>query len=110
VEVRVLAGAPCDDGVDFDLDGWIDQDDPGCADGLFLVEEPVCQNGDDDDGDGLVDWPADPECVKATAHSERFMRCGLGAELAVGLGAWLAWRRRQSRRAWPVFKSASSPP
>ncbi|MGH0035629.1 MAG: heparinase II/III domain-containing protein [Myxococcota bacterium] len=93
VEVRIVAGAPCGDGVDADRDGWIDGDDSGCSEGLGITESPVCANGEDDDGDGLTDWPDDPECVKPYGHSERFVYCGLGAELAGALAGILAWRR-----------------
>lgn len=113
VEVRILAGAPCGDGVDFDLDGWIDGDDPGCSEGLGIVETPLCANGLDDDGDGLVDWPDDPECVRQYGHSERHLRCGLGAELGLGLALWLAgWlaARRRTRGRRQPSPTAASPP
>ncbi len=32
---------------------------------------PACSNGLDDDGDGLVDHPADPDCASTNADSER---------------------------------------
>ncbi len=78
----------CADGVDDDLDGLVDCDDPDCGDGCercadlrdndgdALVdcddpdcsEAPVCpercHGGEDDDADGLVDC-ADPECATA---------------------------------------------
>ena len=36
--------------------------------GVFIV--PACADGLDDDGDGLVDYPADPGCVSAQANLE----------------------------------------
>jgi len=37
-----------------------------------IVDVPACSNGLDDDGDGLVDWPADLGCRDADDGSERF--------------------------------------
>lgn len=99
VEVHILAGAACQDGVDGDLDGLVDADDPGCSQGLGIVESPACSNGLDDDDDGLVDYPADPECPKPFAHSERLTYCGLGAELVLPFLAALTLARRARRRA-----------
>jgi len=54
---------PCNDGIDNDLDGWTDGDDPDCAggdeDGGF--GDTDCNDGVDNDGDGLTD-SEDPEC------------------------------------------------
>jgi hypothetical protein len=36
-ELAILAGPSCEDGVDDDLDGWIDGDDPTCASGAESV-------------------------------------------------------------------------
>lgn len=36
---------------------------------LFAGTE--CENGEDDDGDGFIDFPADPSCTAATDPSER---------------------------------------
>jgi len=49
--------------------------------GHFLVRPPppACRNGDDDDGDGTVDWPADPACVSAEDPSES-PDCGNGLD------------------------------
>lgn len=38
---------------------------------LALVDRPDCADGLDDDGDGLVDYPADPGCESPTDPSER---------------------------------------
>ena len=69
VRVERLA-AGCADGVDNDEDGFVDADDAGCVD--FEDEDerdpppgsppPICFNGNDDDGDGLIDYPADLGC------------------------------------------------
>jgi hypothetical protein len=65
---------PCDDGLDNDADRGIDFDpitfanpgdettlpagsgDPGCKYPTWFSEDPRCQNGDDDDGDGTIDY------------------------------------------------------
>jgi cysteine-rich repeat protein len=84
-------GEPCDDG---NLAGG-----DGCSE-RCQVEE--CGNGLDDDGDGLVDHPADPECKQAWDASERRAgsQCGLGFEVALMLLP-LAWLRRRRARARP---------
>lgn len=57
---------PCEDGVDNDADERVDAEDPDCGphgvSEFPLVPWPACANGRDDDGDGLADWPADPDC------------------------------------------------
>ena len=71
-------------------------------------EDPECQNGIDDDGDGRIDFDGgraanggtqlaspDPQCKTAAQQSESGA-CGLGFE--GGLAALLvAWRRRKIR-------------
>ena len=57
----------CNDGVDNDEDGFIDDDDQGCASRSDRSERdyaftPDCDNGLDDDGDGRIDYPFDPGC------------------------------------------------
>ncbi|RIL07979.1 MAG: hypothetical protein DCC71_01255 [Proteobacteria bacterium] len=37
----------------------------------FTSDAPACNNGDDDDGDGLGDYPADPGCVSGDDPSEK---------------------------------------
>jgi len=62
----------CDNGVDDDLDGFADTDDPGCADALDGSEdgEVACDDGVDNDGDGLTDFPLDPACKTVVADNE----------------------------------------
>ena len=68
VDVRRLPPG-CSDTVDNDEDGFIDDDDPGCA-ALDDEDErdpppnqrPACFDRADNDGDGLVDYPFDPGC------------------------------------------------
>lgn len=120
---------PCDSGEDEDGDGAVDfPSDPGCASPASEREDPGCNDGYDNDGDGRIDHDggasldrdgdgfvdpdiqadtpavgaADPQCVGAPARSrERAARsCGLGLELAV-LVPFLAWRRRPSRGCGP---------
>ncbi len=38
---------------------------------LAVVDRPDCNDGLDEDGDGLVDYPSDPGCVNAGDFSER---------------------------------------
>jgi hypothetical protein len=45
-------------------------DTPYIVTALALAPYPECSDGRDDDGDGLVDWPADPGCRDATASTE----------------------------------------
>jgi hypothetical protein len=72
---------------------------------------PRCFNEEDDDGDGMVDFPADPGCASAIDTDERegrfsrylFLRSGPGSAIAllgiVGVGsfcaAWFLSRRRR---------------
>jgi YVTN family beta-propeller protein len=59
-------------GVDRDADGWRDRDE------LDLGTDPdaagsapgACADEFDNDGDGAVDWPADPDCASADGDSE----------------------------------------
>ena len=75
----------CDDGIDNDGDGLVDMADPGCPFPCASPENPQCDDGIDNDGDGLVDF-ADPKCSRA-GRTGRRRRCGLGAELALVMGA-----------------------
>ena len=109
---------PCDDGVDNgDGDGLVDLADPGCSHPERLtalrtgVEGPACQDGQDDDGDGLVDFDgglsifgfavasADPDCIaRPWRKNEAGSSCGLGMGLTLILPGLLSLRRRRRPR------------
>jgi hypothetical protein len=93
--------ADCQNGIDDDGDGLADYPaDPGCFNTLYF-ENPQCDNGIDDDGDGVVDVDGggigtpDPQCAQPFDDLEApDSGCGLGAEVALVLGAIFARRRR----------------
>ena len=60
----------------------------------FVGAPQQCEDGIDDDGDGLADF-ADPKCSTAWLYWEKTppFACGLGAELSVVL-PFLTWIRR----------------
>jgi mono/diheme cytochrome c family protein/sugar lactone lactonase YvrE len=61
----------CNDGIDNDLDGFVDfPADPGCASATSAIENPQCDDGVDNDANGLTDFPADPNCDSAADGSE----------------------------------------
>ena len=71
-------GAPptpqCADSSDNDFDGLIDLLDPGCASATDSSElgQDVCDNGTDDDGDGLADFAGlDRGCSAPADNDER---------------------------------------
>ena len=90
---------PCNNSVDDDGDGFIDDgDDPGCRDLDWHTESPECDDGIDNDGDGAVDT-LDTTCGNAWQISETpTSGCGMGAELALILPPLLLLRRRLRRR------------
>jgi hypothetical protein len=57
------------------------------------IVRPSCADGLDNDGDGRIDWPEDPDCDAAADTSEHSRACGLGAEL-IAIAFGLALRRR----------------
>lgn len=60
---------------------------------------PACSNGQDDDGDGAIDYPEDPHCTSVLDDREASgRRCGLGFELS-SLVPLLAALRRRARNA-----------
>src|SRR5688572_21867955 len=64
---------PCEDGIDNDDDTLIDGADPSCAAGFddeSMDPSTDCNDDEDDDGDGLIDWPEDPGCEDITDDSE----------------------------------------
>jgi hypothetical protein len=106
----------CDDGVDNEAipDGLIDfPADPGCAHPLQMTENPGCQDGDDNDGDGKIDFDGglsalgyvaadpDPQCSLSSQvrESSGSASCGLGMELALILAPLMCLHRRRGRRS-----------
>ena len=66
----------CEDEIDNDSDLWTDLDDLGCdgdehgeSEGAGFEDEAECSDGDDNDGDGLVDG-LDPDCNSAKDDAE----------------------------------------
>jgi len=65
--------AQCADGIDDDWDGKIDLADPGCSDAVDASEHTAswaCDDGYDNDGDGLADAGFDPGCPGPNAMPE----------------------------------------
>ena len=60
----------CDDGIDNDLDGAIDIEDPDCLASSDPSELPACSDGFDRDYDGWADYPEDPGCAEAVSTVE----------------------------------------
>jgi hypothetical protein len=65
----------CADHIDNDNDGRIDDDDAGCSSQNDRSERQSsgiaeCNNGEDDDADGRIDWPLDPGCRARGDDSE----------------------------------------
>lgn len=58
-----VVGHTCEDGIDNDGDGWLDDDDPDCVDGDYEsgFGTTECNDDEDNDDDGLID-SADPGC------------------------------------------------
>jgi hypothetical protein len=93
----------CDDGVDNDGDGFVDQADPVCHNGHWDEEVRPCQDGLDNDGDGRVDFDGgasiygegsaeivepDPHCSGVAwngSESAPRRSCGLGFGLSAGM-------------------------
>jgi hypothetical protein len=123
-------GLPCDDGLDNDGDGFVDSAaDPGCRDANGPTESPQCQDGLDNDGAAGIDFDggasvnggvalaaADPQCTapwrsqEAASAPAPAPACGIGPELAAGVGAllWLCRRRPRAHRTEAEKKSNSS--
>ena len=88
-----------DDGHFDDVDNCPNNPNPdqGDADedGIGNRCDVVCSDGQDNDGDGLIDHPADPDCNGPGGYSEG--GCGLGAELAFLLPLLMHLRGRRGR-------------
>jgi hypothetical protein len=83
--VEAIGASPCRNAVDDDVDGEIDLADPGCTEPGDDSEvdpptPPQCADGQDNDGDGRTDYPADPECLAAGVDREAPL-CGLPLDL-----------------------------
>jgi hypothetical protein len=65
------------------------------------VALPECSDGMDNDGDGWIDYPADPQCLHPSGNSEAPGSgvCGLGFELALPLLALMRLRGTRRRAA-----------
>ncbi len=90
----------CEDGIDNDLDGFIDTDDPGCPFLSAFPEDPICDDGIDNDGDGLIDFD-DPVCSADWPYWEKRPGCGLGFELVLLLPLLASLRGWRYRRGTP---------
>jgi hypothetical protein len=66
------SGPECDNGFDdADGDGLVDASDPGCTGPTDNSEaDGPCDDGVDNDGDGLIDYPADPDCTSYAGPTE----------------------------------------
>jgi len=66
-----LVGATCNDGMDNDGDGWIDDDDPDCEGGVRELgfTDSECNDDLDNDGDTYTD-AADPDCESGFDNTE----------------------------------------
>ena len=66
----------CSDGIDNDLNGKIDCEDPSCDGFCPETTQAACSDGRDNDGDGLVDsadpscWPVAPPQVQRCAEAK----------------------------------------
>ncbi len=94
--------------VDLGDPGWDTRFGHGRVDAAAAVDaahalsagEPMrCSDGVDNDGDGWVDWPDDPQCTSAFDYTEGTAACGLGFELALILP--LVCRRLRRTRETP---------
>ncbi len=87
--------------------------DPGCRDPAWSFEDPKCDDGLDNDGDGLVDWDGyglgdpDPQCVdRPWRNSEEPSACGLGVEV---LALLPLLRVLMGRRPRPLRPRSTTP-
>jgi hypothetical protein len=115
VSIQIERAAECEDEIDNDGDGLVDDPaDPGCLDPASNLENPKCDDDLDNDGDGKIDWDGgagmgmpDPECAVAYRNRETPNRsggCGLGAELllVMPLLSLSASRRRRASKSKPA--------
>jgi hypothetical protein len=70
---RAVATPDCANGIDDDADGKKDLQDGGCSSASDLSERTTlyaCDDNVDNDGDSLIDFPADIGCASAKATKE----------------------------------------
>ncbi|MEE2644880.1 MAG: hypothetical protein VYD19_08090, partial [Myxococcota bacterium] len=70
---RLQIDARLDEGARCDGEGWRCADDFLCLESLedgFRCRRPACRDFQDNDGDGLTDYPNDPGCATANGQSE----------------------------------------
>jgi hypothetical protein len=68
----------------------------------------TCDDGIDNDGDGKIDYPADPQCSSPADPTERKKKCGLlGVEPLAALALVRAWRRTRTR--WTRWQAVGKP-
>ncbi len=71
----------------------------------FVDRRAICNDGIDNDGDGLVDWDGgglggpDPQCLGSKLGREGLRLCGIGFEVALVLPLLALARRLRARRA-----------
>jgi hypothetical protein len=59
-----------------------------------MTESPACSDGTDNDGDGALDFPGDPDCRSPSGGSE----CGTGAAQSMAVVPLLAYLARRRRK------------
>jgi hypothetical protein len=106
----------CDNGQNDDGDARADFPfDPGCADPTSELEDPECQDGVDNDGDGGIDFDggaslnallpladADPECLAASSNFEGSLQVPAVGPLGLGaLAILLLWSVAHAGRSRP---------
>ncbi|MCB9678817.1 MAG: hypothetical protein H6737_27180, partial [Alphaproteobacteria bacterium] len=68
--------ADCTDGINNDCTGGTDSGDVDCAPfGGFEGNFTLCNDGFDNDGDSLIDYPNDPECAPFDGNENTFADC-----------------------------------
>ena len=81
----------CNDEIDNDEDELIDLNDPGCVDPDSIAElndpalpTPACYDGEDNDGDGEIDYPNDP--VVPSGDVEEWKLCQGTTDVHISYG------------------------
>ncbi len=70
--------------------------DAGCFGASSPIENPACDNGIDDDGDGFLDLD-DPGCAGRAYETSELPEPGVGISLlsSIAMLLWLQGRRRR---------------